>query len=132
MIDEPCRRTYSRAASCGVAALLHGGGDAGDLRKELGEVEWLFDDIRRSKILGVGVQIARGGKQDERDVLVARAELLRELPAIHHRHHQVEHDDVRTERADRGERLLTVRRGEHFEALVFERREQQLTYVGVV
>ena len=91
-----------------------------------------FSMISRVQRRGVLLQIARRGEQDDRDVLVELLQRARELPAVHHRHHEVEDDHVGTERAQDDEGLAAVRRWHDLEALVRERCEQQLTKIGVV
>src|SRR2546425_4553501 len=109
-----------------------GGSDAGDLGEQLGEIERLGDHVGRRELLRVGAEVARGGEQHQRDLLLTRAQLARELPAVHDRHHEVEEDHVRLERADDRERFRAVRRRDDLEAFVLERAEEQLPDVGIV
>jgi len=82
------------------------------------EVKGLFDDLGGGERFGVDPKVPRGGEKDDRDVLVARAQLCRELPAVHHRHHEIEHDHIRSERLDDRQRLVAVPSGNDLEALV--------------
>src|SRR5439155_1814175 len=118
-----------------VADCLSGGGDARDLRQELAQVERLLDDVRGGECFGVRLQVSRCREQHERDVLIAfiaGPQRVGELPSVHHRHHEIQHDHIRSERLDDGERFLTVPRRNDLKTLVLEGGEQQLPDVGVV
>ena len=69
----------------------------------------------------MGREVACRGQEDDRDVFVAfvaSPQLVSELPSVHHRHHEIEHDHVRSERLDDRKRLPAVPSGDDLEALV--------------
>ena len=59
--------------------------------------------------------------------------LAAELPAVHHRHHQVEQDDARVDaRRQPFERLLAVRGDFDLEAFELEKAAQHVPRINVV
>ncbi len=67
-----------------------------------------------------------GGQEDDRNLAAPFGKASRDLEAVEPRHHHVEHDQMGTEGLETLERLGSVGRGRHLEALVAKRHRQQL------
>src|SRR3989442_841021 len=132
--DDGERSAERHGRSLGAARCRSGsaGGDGLDLGDELAQVERFLDHVGGVHLARVILEVARRREQDDRYVLVSRLQLVRELPAVHDRHHEIEDDDVRAERPQQAERLFAIGGRDDLEPLIGERGEEKLPKIGIV
>src|SRR6185503_11452278 len=105
--------------------------DARDRGQKRLEIERLSHDVSRAEVRRLTREVARGGEHDDRD----RATLFHprgERPAVHHRHHQIEDDDVRIEVIEHLERIASVLRRLRKIAIVGEGCHKERSDIRIV
>src|SRR5437660_46781 len=127
-LDEPLAE--ADLAGGGVDAQLAGAHHPGEVRlaatehrahpgEKLTELEGLDEVVVGAELEpldAVGGLVA--GREDDESAVAVAGEGPAELPAVHARHHQVEHHDLRLELVDDAQRGAPVGGGAHLEALV--------------
>jgi len=102
--------------------------------EELVEVDRFGQVVGSARAHGIDgrVHVAERGHHDDRDRVLAGAKLGDELDAVHSRHLEVRHHDVRVERFELAERLERVGRHLDLEAGVAKELRQRGSRVDLV
>src|SRR4051812_29923859 len=111
-----------------VVALRRDARDGG--QKPL-QIEGFWHHVRRTELLPVTNDVGGGGEHDDRDA-PPLLHACREGPPVHHRHHEIEHHDVRREPIEKIEGVAPVARGLRLVPVIGERRDEQIAYVRIV
>ena len=98
------------------------------------EIDGLLEVPRGLETFGALRTVVRRGHADHRDIRdIGLLQLMApELVAAHHRHHQVEQDDVRAPMSQRVEGFPAIGRRLHVEALGLEEHREHLAQVCVI
>src|SRR5215217_8563021 len=99
------------------------------------QLEGLGQVADSANVLGLAAHVAVRAEDDERDGRDGRrllAHALGELPAVHHRHHQVQQDELRRVRLQLVQRLLAVAGAADLEALGLQDLRERFEDVRVI
>src|SRR5690606_19375886 len=103
--------------------------------EELPQLEGLGEVPHGPEVAGLGAHVAVGAQHDDGDLTGGHGilpETGRELPAVHHRHHQVEQDELGRHRAQALEGLAAIARAPHTVALTLEDLGESVENVRIV